>query len=161
MERDSYILERDLQYEQMRKELKIQMEVYKDKVRELQTENYLVKADLELMTNKGEEQEDKLKEKIIINEGDKGKRMAPGLQTQKELERKKRSEVLKAFDCKASTTPHPYPSNPNPYPYAYAYPNLNVTLSLILTLTLTPTPTLTLTLTLTLISSFCDNSAKP
>ena len=59
----------------MRKELKIQMEVYKDKVRELQTENYLVKADLELMTNKGEEQEDKLKEKIIINEGDKGKRM--------------------------------------------------------------------------------------
>ena len=76
------------------------MEVYKDKVRELQTENYLVKADLELMTNKGEEQEDKLKEKIIINEDDKGKRMAPGLQTQKELERKTRSQVLKAFDWK-------------------------------------------------------------
>ncbi len=83
MERDRYILERDLQYEQMRKELEMQMEVYKGKVIELQTENYLVKADLELMTNKAEEQEDKLKEKIIINEDDKGKRMAPGLQTQK------------------------------------------------------------------------------
>ena len=43
------------------------MEVYKGKVIELQTENYLVKADLELMTNKGEEQEDKLKEKMIKN----------------------------------------------------------------------------------------------
>ena len=52
VERDSYILERDLQYEQMRKELEIQMEVYKGKVIELQIENYLVKADLELITNK-------------------------------------------------------------------------------------------------------------
>jgi hypothetical protein len=100
VERDSYILERDLQYEQMRKELEIQMEVYKGKVIELQIENYLVKADLELMTNKGDEQEDKLKEKNIINEDDNGKRMAPGLQTQKELERKTRSQVLKAFDWK-------------------------------------------------------------
>jgi hypothetical protein len=64
VERDSYIQVRDVQYEQMRIELEIQMEMYKGKVIELQTENYLVKADLELMTNKAKEQEERKRESV-------------------------------------------------------------------------------------------------
>jgi hypothetical protein len=53
-ERESYVLRRDKAYDEMRNELELQMELYKGKAIELQTENYIVKAELEVMTNRAE-----------------------------------------------------------------------------------------------------------
>ncbi len=55
VERESYVLWRDKAYDDLRnEELELQMELYKGKAIELQTENYIVKAELEVMTNRAE-----------------------------------------------------------------------------------------------------------
>ena len=102
-ERESYVLMRDKAYVEMRKELELQMELYKGKAIELQTENYIVKAELEVMTNRAEGMNSKEAKQIHSNLKDKRKRMGAGLQKKKELARKTRSQVLKAFNWKQDT----------------------------------------------------------
>jgi hypothetical protein len=109
-QRERYIMARDEAYEQMRKELESQMEICKGKVIELQAENYLVlqaenylvKTDLEAMTHRAGKNSQQ-KDNFNSNENEKRKRMSPGLQKQKELKRKKRTQVLKAFNWKKDT----------------------------------------------------------
>ncbi len=102
-ERESYVLWRDKAYGDMRNELELQMELYKGKAIELQTENYIVKAELEVMTNRAEGMNSKEAKQVHSNLKDKRKRMGVGLQKKKELARKTRSQVLKAFDWKQDT----------------------------------------------------------
>ena len=102
-ERESYVLMRDKAYVEMRKELELQMELYKGKAIELQTENYIVKAELEMMNNRAEGMKSKVADQVPSNIKDKRKRMGAGLQKKKELARKTRSQVLKAFNWKQDT----------------------------------------------------------
>ena len=82
--------------EQMRKELESQMNVCKGKVIKLQTENILLKADLDVVARAAAEpiQNENAKDKG----NEKQKRMEHGLQKEKELQRKTRAQVLKAFN---------------------------------------------------------------
>jgi hypothetical protein len=95
-EGESYVLWRYKAYDEMRKELELQMELYKGKAIELQTENYIVKAELEVMTNRAEGMNSKEAKQIHSNLKDKRKRMGAGLQKKKELARKTRSHIVQS-----------------------------------------------------------------
>jgi hypothetical protein len=77
-ERESYVLRRDKAYDEMRNELELQMELYKGKAIELQTENYIVKSELEMMQNRAEGMKSKEAEQVHSNLKDKRKRMGAG-----------------------------------------------------------------------------------
>ncbi len=81
-QRERYIIAREEAYEKMRKELDSRMEICKEKVIELQAENYLVMADLETMTHRAGKNSQQ-KDNLNSNGNEKRKRMSPGLQKQK------------------------------------------------------------------------------